>query len=296
MSTPIARTRAKRLAWVFQFGAAACVAGAVALWILGIPGLASPSSLLEVASGAEKDADNTPRVGTPGSDTIDERVRTDPGSIAARLALVDNAPAPAPTEEDPVDDDAASADPDEGSSADQPGMAIKRVRYLGYIREGSDRLAFLRFDGDQRIVRQGAVMTSKDPDDPDMELVSVAPGFVIVDDGNGRQRVELASKSGAAVTMVDGSGGEIQRQPTTLAEVQLTEEELERLSKLPPRQRALQERILKRRKLGNPPENIPVRDKEPVARINSNFSSGAVQRRERATGRRDQDTRENERD
>ena len=286
MSSPLTRSRATRLSLLYRLGSVLCVVLAGALWVVGIPGLENPAQLREVSRGVGPTPGDTPDPDQSGDDTGSGVTRLtgprpDPDAISARMALIDNAPQPPEPEPEPKPDNEGD-DGSDDEPTERPGIVVKRVHYLGHIEDGGDGLAFVRFDGGQRIVREGETLIAADPDEPDVELVAVRPRFIVVDDGTGRQRIRLKARTGPSIAVTDGSGEDIESQPRTMADVELSEAELERLSKLPPRQRALQERILKRRKLGRPIERQRLRDKEPVGRVNTSIRGNRATRVERA--------------
>ena len=158
------------------------------------------------------------------------------------------------------------------------GALAKRVRYLGYISDPESALAFIRIDGAQRIVRQGATAMSGDDTMRDLEVRRVTPTSIVVSDGEVEDTIRLATRQGASIAMTSGESESIETVPTREADVVLTEEELESISHLPPRQRALQERILKRQKMGKPMRGI---NPEPRVSYRANLSDrGNAQRRE----------------
>lgn len=274
MTSTIARTKAKRVATLCQAGAVIAAAGAVAIVIFGVPGASAEARISEIAAKREqnKALHTTPANGseTNSSSVIDESSVVDPMSIAARLALVDNAPTPPETTPDlDGQDDENPIAINEPTTED--GALAKRVRYLGYISDPDSALAFIRIDGTQRIVREGSTARSGDESFEDLEIREVTPNSILVALGDQEDRIRLASKTGASIAMTGGGEVEVSNVPTREEDVVLTAEELESIAHLPPRQRALQERILKRQKMGKPLRGL---DTEPMARSRANISDG----------------------
>ena len=278
MTSTIARTKAKQIAILCQAGAVVALAGAAAIVVFGVPGASAESRISTVA---QRHAEPAPRAGAGageggGADdtvgSIDEPALVDSSSIAARLALVDNAPIPPETTPDlNTEDDENPVAISEPVSDD--GALAKRVRYLGYISDPESPLAFIRIDGAQRIVREGATARAGDDTFEDLEVREVHPTSIVVGLGDQEDRIRLASKSGASIAMTGGGEVEVSSVATREEDVVLTAEELESIAHLPPRQRALQERILKRQKMGKPLRGM---DTEPLVRSRANISDGNV--------------------
>lgn len=279
MSRTIDRTNAKRYAAIFQIGALACVLGAVAVGVIGLPGLATPAELVEVSERTSEPKAATPA--KPGAAKASDdayRHSMDPRSVADRLSLADNAPQAPLSDPDVVEDptDEPSADPEP-----QTGMLMKRLRYLGYMSEGSDPLAFIRLDSVQHIVRPGQkIVADEDAEGGDVFIVTVTPQFVIARDREDGPaiKIPLQEKTGPSIAVVTTQPEiDVSRldpseiTPRMIREVELTPEEIESLSGLLPHERALQERILKRQKLGLPAafqNNLTKEALEKAQRIN----------------------------
>ena len=93
MSTIISRTKAKPLTLVYQASAVVCVLGGVALGVFGLPESAATAQINDVS---QSPSTPIPDAGTPNQSTASSiqiaQIRVDPGSIAARLSMLDNAP------------------------------------------------------------------------------------------------------------------------------------------------------------------------------------------------------------
>ena len=272
MSAIISRTKANRLTLVYQVIAVVCILAAVGIGIIGLPESALTPNINEVAQPP-----NAPIPGVSYSDQTEPSteqpvsMRIDPGSIAARFGMLDNAP-----EVTSVPDIVDPELPDDQPIIDEPGSLAKRVRYTGYINDSEQPLAFIRIDGVQRIVAEGAIAKAGSFGLDDLEIKAVRPKFILVSDGELEDRIRLAERSGAAVTVSAGTDI-IVAPPMREEDVVLTEEELERLSKMPARQRAMQERILRNKKLGR---EVTSFDREPLASYRANAGNDNRRRQE----------------
>ena len=263
MSTIITRTKAKQLTLLYQVTAAGCVLGVIAIGILGLP---EPAAWAQINSVSQPPAqppqqgDPLDTTGTSNAALETQQSRIDPGSIGARLAMLDNAPLvtvvvdPVPTTgpEDPV--------------PEELGSLAKRVRYTGFINDSEQKLAFIRIDGTQRIVAEGSIARAGSLGLDDLTIKAVRPKYILVSDGQIEDQIPLAAKNGASITL--SSGGDVVAPPErqTLADMVLSEEELAELEKLPARQRKVRENMLRRQKLGRPGPGA----KEPLASFRAN--------------------------
>ncbi|MEM9560903.1 MAG: hypothetical protein AAF995_11390 [Planctomycetota bacterium] len=180
---------------------AACVLvglGIGAMLLLGLPGLPRPAPI--EATGVDAGSGSAPTV------EIEAPVRAewappsgDGRAIAARLALVDNAPrVPEPEPEQPVE----PTDPGEGEGPTELG---EEVRYLGMIRSGETRRAVLRIGDRQRIVAEGDRVTINGES---LTLRRVRGEGVELAGGDEGQRepieITKADRERASVTVVSG--------------------------------------------------------------------------------------------
>lgn len=258
MSRTIDRTNAKRYAAIFQIGALACVLGAVAVGVIGLPGLEPPSELMQVSETAVHQQVQSSDASEP-STTDQYRHSMDPRSVADRLSLADNAPELPKSEPDVVENETSDQVEEPAPSS---GALMKRLRYLGYISEGKQPLAFVRFDSRQHIVRPGQQLNAgDDAEGGDAYIVTIGPEFLVArenEDGLAI-KIPLKEKIGPSIAVVTtqpeldvGSLDPSEITPAMIRAVELTPEEIESLSGLLPHERALQERVLKRQKLGLP--------------------------------------------
>lgn len=194
---------------------AACVVfglGAVALGLTGLPDRAPPASP-GVPPGMPGDPGPTGAANPNGGQvTPASFAPVDPGAVAARLAMLENAPV-IPVAETPVKDPT----PDKGPPEEPPtaiATLADRVRYLGMVSSGDRRAAFLSIDGNQRIIREGAQVPLQNAPAGAESLVidRIGPRAITLRSGTERTSINLAERTGASVTMV--AGGEIERLNT----------------------------------------------------------------------------------
>lgn len=268
MSTTISRTKAKRLTLLYQFIAGVCVLGAIALGVVGLPESATAakiSSVSDTASNTPNQGDQAPQQGNVGSVSKQRtRARVDPESIAARLAMLDNAP-----EVTTVPDTTPTTTDPAPTATTEQGTLAKRVRYTGYIEDSELPMAFIRIDGTQRIVPEGGVAQAGSIALDDLTVKGVRPGFILITDGQIEERIKLSTRTGPSVTMSGGGEVEIVRIPQKESEVILSPEQLAELAEMPPRQRAMRERILRREAMGKP---LGTLKNEPLASFNASFN------------------------
>lgn len=274
MSTVISRTKAQRLTMVYQVIALFCMLGAIAIGVFGLPDSESIATMDQVAQNTPSTFPNAQPSDT-GSDsqTTTPQVRINPGSIAARFGMLDNAPE---ITLEVVDNTPAETETVTEETTESGSLA-KRVRYTGYINDNNNPLAFIRIDGTQRIVAEGGTARAGTAVLDDLQVKRVRPKFIIVSDGQVDDRIELADQNGASITMSSGDPVVVADVPLREQDVVLTEEELEELSKMPARQRAMQERILRRKKMGR---EMPSFEREPLA----SFKASAGNDRNREAG------------
>ncbi len=285
MSTQLSKSNAKRLTLVYQLVAALCLLAAGAIGILGLPD-SQASAVIDEVSLPSSIQNGIPNPSEPGSNSTQNQpsalqTKINPNSIAARLAMLDNAPRVStivnqnPVVNQPVEQNTDNA---------KLGSIIKRVSYTGYIDEGDRKLAFISIDGVQRIVAQGDTARAGSPEFEDLHIKLVRPKVILVTNGDIEQRVDLAMKSGASITMASGSNFVVAEAPDANSDVTFTPEELEELDKLKPKARAAKERMLRRQKLGIPPRGL---DMTPLA----SFKGSA--RNQPASSRNNRNNRKN---
>ncbi|MFK7759202.1 MAG: hypothetical protein AB8C13_04560 [Phycisphaerales bacterium] len=273
MSTIISRTKAKRLTLVYQIAALLCVLGAVAIGVVGLPDSAATKQLNNVSQPPSSPIPgiNTPidQFGNPQPTTTQTKeepvVRINPVSIAARFSMLDNAP----QSDIPQETDLVVEAPVETETSTTTGTLAKRVRYTGYIQDSDQALAFIRIDGTQRIVAEGGTARAGSMGLDDLTIKAVRPKFILISDGTTDDRIQLADKTGPSITM-SSADVVVETLPTREEDVVLTAEELERLEKMPARQRAMQERILRRQKMG---KEMPTTRIEPQASFRAGFGN-----------------------
>lgn len=274
MSTPLTRSQAKTWTIAAQAGALIFVLGSVAvgMGLVGPSGHESGSTIELVRANA------IPMNGNASGNAKDQREidpyrssSVDTLGLAERFALLDNAPRIAQAPVEPTIDPPAPGGV-ETPTVDDANL-IRRVKYIGFINSSTTQHAFIRIDGVQRIVSVGQVARTGDEQFEDVKVMRVTPDYIRVSDGVGSADISLASKTGPAVTMVDGTDvAPVAVNPES--DSLLTPEELAYIESLPPRQRQNAQRRLEREKRGLPPENENRRPTpEPLVRIRGNSSA-----------------------
>lgn len=128
----------------------------------------------------------------------------DAEGVAARLALLDNAPRIVR----PQTPDPAEPTPDAPVAADEQAVdaLADRVRFLGMIQSGDRVSALVRVDGRQRIVSQGATVPPPEgaPDLTPVTVRAITADRLVVEDASGRASLELTARRGPSVTLVGG--------------------------------------------------------------------------------------------
>lgn len=201
MSQTLSRNAAARTTQLTRAAAVVFGVGAVALGLSGLPDRAEPAS-----PGAHGVPPGMPEPSRPSAarPAETEWASVDSAGLAARLALVSNAPKIQRAEE-PVSFQEPPEPADRQDERVQDGIA-DRVRYLGMVRFGEERGALLRVDGRQRIVREGHSIHPPG-DSPGMATLTIeriSAGTVVIGDGDGRAPVGLERRRGPSVTMADG--------------------------------------------------------------------------------------------
>ena len=284
MSTPLTRSQAKLWTLGAQVGSLVCVLAAVAVGMVGLPEH-TPGATLEQAKTNAQAFNPAPanNANTNGSDSSAAATdaSVDTLGLAERLSLLDNAPVPPVVAVETPED--TNTEPETGPTIDEATIA-RRVKYIGFINDARTPRAFIRIDGKQRIVTMGEMARSNDEALPDLEVERITPYLIILRDGDTRAAVDLASKSGPSITMVEGDDVEVAATPTNSTE--LTDEEEAYINSLPVRQQQMARRRLEREKRGLPPENQNRRPTpEPLVTIRGNVNESGrqpeVRRRDR---------------
>lgn len=271
MTNPLTRSQAKTWTIGAQAGALLCVLGAVAVGVVGLPEHEKGATLTKTRNNALPFG-TTSGAGDSNQREIDpfRSQRVDTVGLSERLSLLDNAPnIPSEPVEPTVDE---KDDDDEPTPTVDDANLLRRVKYIGFINSSSTQHAFIRIDGKQRIVSVGQMAKAGDDQFDDVRIDRVTPNYIRVSDANGDATIDLASKSSAAVTMVNGDDvAPVAVQPENGS--LLTAEEEAYIESLPPRQRQPARRRLEREKRGLPPENETRRPTpEPLVRIRGNSS------------------------
>jgi hypothetical protein len=202
MTQQLTRADAVRTARITRGAVVVLAAGAVALGVVGLPEREVPTPGIPTAGPGTPGAEPSPAPGAPAESRFDA---AEAAAVAARLAVLDNAPKiqrpegiivaeePLPGVTEPAEDPGATAIAD-------------RVRYLGMVQSGRNRAALLRVDGRQRIVREGAVLgpPPENPSLPELTVERITGAHAMISDGNARTPVALQARTGPSITMAGG--------------------------------------------------------------------------------------------
>ena len=188
--------------------------------------------------------------------------------------MVDNAPA-IPEAEVAVE---TVETPTTEESNSENGEIPKRLRFIGYVAEGSTHAAFVRLDGVQRIVREGGVIQSHDENLSDLTIKTIRPKFIIASDERGEARVLLGTRTGQTITMANGN----EITPATVAPDAANNYD-ERLlgdpSRVPQRELDRRRRTLDRALRGEQSRSEEARLKEPPVQKTVNLRTAPTRER-----------------
>lgn len=247
MTQPLTRSQAMMTTQITRAAALVLGIGAVAMGMTGLSdrGLPAPGSTLPGTppgmpgtTGASAHAQN-------GRVTPVSFAPVDAAGLSARLAMLDNAPKIPDAKGVVVNtgDQQVAVQVEES----QPASGIRdRVRFLGVIRMGDHDAAFVNIDGRQRIVREGTRIgpPADRPQFAELLVERIAGDALVVRDGQRRERLDMSSRSGPAVTMANG--GVVNRVEPTPADAQarvrgesgeMPQREVERRNRMIERQR-----------------------------------------------------------
>ncbi len=275
MSNTLTRSQARTWTLSAQLASLACVLGAVALGVIGLPA-PQQGAALERARASAGPGGARPGAGegagrNPSSSPAPDDADIDTAALAQRLALLDNAPVPVNNKGPEVVEKSGDDEPAPTDAND--GLIVKRVRYIGFINDPDNRHAFIRIDGKQRIVALGAVARSGNEEFPDLTLERITPQHIILSDGETRASVPLAARSGQSVTMVSGDEVAVADALKPQGDSLLTPEEEAEIAALPPRQQPLARRRLEREKRGLSSDPEPRRPRpEPLVSVRGGMS------------------------
>lgn len=244
MTQQMTRTNAVLTTQITRAAAVVLGAGAVALGLTGLPdrSLPAPGSTLPGAGGAGGVPAGSPLAGS-GAANISPASFTpvDAEALSARFAMLDNAPkittpdATVQTPDGPITVAAPESTP--------AGGIADRVRFLGVVRLGDQNAAFINVDGRQRFVQEGARLArpTDRPEFPELIVERITGTMIVVGDGERRERLSIAERTGPAVTMADGgvvNQVEAPTEPEPTNRREPPQEELDRRSRMIERQRS----------------------------------------------------------
>lgn len=195
MSSTLTRTKAKHWTLAAQGAALVLLVAGVALGVTGLPEQSLPTAaVVEEVNGPAKNG------AKPGKEPV-LGTHVEVASLAERLSMVDNAPK-LPEVEVVVE---TTKDPIQGEDDEENGEIPKRLRFIGYVAEGSNHAAFVRLDGVQRIVREGGMIISPDENLSDLTIKTIRPKYIVATDDKGEARVLLGTRTGQTITMANGN-------------------------------------------------------------------------------------------
>ncbi len=243
MTQPMTRSNAVLTAQITRAAVVVLGVGAVALGLTGLPDRPLPPE------GSTLPGPGVPPgmagAGTGGTSVLKPVAfgPVDAGGLAARFAMLDNAPKIPDAKGVIVNTDTGlESRPVQESPA--AGAIVDRVRFLGVVRLGDRDAAFINVDGRQRFVQEGARLAppADRPEFAELVVERITATMIMVGDGTTREHLGLAARVGPAVTMADG--GIVNRvelpaaQPAPSNTRQLPQEEIDRRNRALERQRS----------------------------------------------------------
>lgn len=261
MNQPLTRSQAMMTTQITRVAALVLGIGAVAMGMTGLSdrSLPAPGSTLPGTPPGMPGASGAPANAQNGRVTPVSFAPVDAAGLSARLAMLDNAP---------KIPDAKGVVVNSGEQQvvvqveeSQPASGIRdRVRFLGVIRMGDHDAAFVNIDGRQRIVREGTRIgpPADRPQFPELHVERITGDALVVRDGQRRERLDMSSRSGPAVTMANG--GVVNRVEPTPADARARSES----GDMPQREIERRNRMIERQREGNLNMNPENRRMPPV--------------------------------
>jgi hypothetical protein len=205
--TTFTRSSAARLTLLAQAAAALLGAGALAVvsgvWPARAPAPSTEPPSVDPQTGMP--LGQAPVISAPGSGTSAGRVsaRIDAEGIAARLALVSNAPKQPETPADPV---ATDTTPDTDPQQPAPTTLADRIKYLGRMTVGQAAFALLRVDDKQVVAQPGLAVRGVADGEAPVVLLRAGPDEALFRGASAAPiRVPLAAPVQAALTVFDSA-------------------------------------------------------------------------------------------
>lgn len=222
MSKPVTRTHARRNTLIAQGASLLLAGGALGVAVLGLPLLSEPPAKIatvdEVMAQRQAEHDRMQNV-LPAEDETESAQAVDLLAVAQRLSVLGDPPQAVPSKGNPT-----TPEPEEIAETTKT-----ELKYLGNIVEPNRRLALLSLNGVQRIVPMGGTTTITTPDGGKITLrvIAVSNEEVIIERGEGRERITKADRMAQAVTMVQSAGVAPGVPPTPTADANARSEESE---------------------------------------------------------------------
>lgn len=249
MTKPMTRTNAVLTTQITRAAAVVLAAGAVALGLTGLPDRLLPpeGSTLPGAVGGVVGVGVPPGMPPAGTGT-NAVVRptsfspVDAGALSTRFAMLDNAPKIPVANGVIVTTDNGPEVIIAQESPPASGIA-DRVRFLGVVRLGEQNAAFVNVDGRQRFVQEGARLAppTDRPEFSELIVERILGTTIVVGDGTHQERLNLAQRTGPAVTMADGgvvNQVDIPTETPASNRREMPQEELDRRNRMLDRQRS----------------------------------------------------------
>jgi hypothetical protein len=274
MTNPVSRSQAKKWTIGAQLASVVFVLGAVTLGVVGLPTPKTDAPVNPTGGVIDKPGMSgyeAPKV-NPSQEVEDDQFSVvDTIGLAARFALLDNAPKPKGVVDSTPPQGPTDPDPEPGNPE-----IIKRVRYIGFINDAQNPHAFIRIDGKQRVVTRGGIAKAGDETMSDLTVERITPKNIVLTDGESRTSVELAGRTGQSITMV--SGQEVEVTPAAQNGSLLTAEDEATIAALPARQQPSARRRLERERRGLSAERENRRPTpQPKKTVRSNFNNNRSQ-------------------
>ena len=179
------KAESARLTRRFQIAAGAVGVLAVAMAVLGFPGL-------------RPDEPPTPTITPPAKPTSSTLlVALDAAGTAERLGQIGNVPKPPPPK---------TADTETPTQPVKPPEPEMPAKFAGVANLGGSLLAMLTVDGKQHWVAEGETVPRKNAADPAVTLVSFDAGSAMVKVGDAEpKKLELSARASGAVSVTGGA-------------------------------------------------------------------------------------------
>lgn len=193
--TDVDRSKARVIALGGQVLAVAAAVGVGWVLLVGVPASAPTNAYDPAAALAtEPVIHSTGGQGPVAAPWQTPEYAIDIEGVAARLSLLPGAPTP-PAADTPADTATASGEGTTDTGAAPAAGIADRVRYLGLIHSGEERLALLSIDGRQRVMGRGQTLPGVGDADEPVTLENVSERAVRLHHGNSPVTIQLAPRT-----------------------------------------------------------------------------------------------------